>query len=59
MYIKDPSVAEYADGARVDELSVVKLTYSEYAEILNSAEGAAPNAVYVLSGNDYIDVYGQ
>ena len=58
VYIRNPDVAEYADGARVDELSVVKLTYDEYAEILNSTEGASPNTLYVLSNDGYIDAYG-
>ena len=55
IFIKDPSVQEYANGKQSD-LSVIKLTNEEYAQILQTS--ADPNVLYVIS-NDYKNAYGQ
>lgn len=55
VYIKNPDVQEYSDGAKSD-LSVIKLTLEEYGQILR--DGASPNTLYLVSG-DFINAYGQ
>lgn len=55
-FIKDPGADGYRAGAQAD-LSVIKLTNEEYAELLYS-EDVQPNALYVIS-DDYVNSYGK
>ena len=54
-FVKNPDANEYKDGIQSD-LSVIKLTEAEYADLLR-LNGVRPNAIYVIS-SEYVNSYG-
>ena len=54
-FVKNPDTNEYKDGIQSD-LSVIKLTEAEYADLLR-LNGVRPNAIYVIS-SEYVNSYG-
>lgn len=56
VYIKDEFDSELSNGMKSD-LSVVKTSYENYADILRSEIGADPRTIYILP-NDYLNAFG-
>lgn len=56
VYIKDEFDSELSNGMKSD-LSVIKTSFENYADILRSETGADPRTIYILP-NDYLNAFG-